>query len=68
MTCEIGRVTPERPEILELRLWHRLARRSSPGGSSGSDGRWRVLAHGELVDVEGEIGVRITGSSASPPS
>lgn len=60
VTCEIGRVTLSAREILELRPGTVLPVGRPLAGPVDLTAGGRVLAHGELVDVEGEIGVRIT--------
>jgi type III secretion system YscQ/HrcQ family protein len=60
VTCEIGRVTLSAREILELRPGSVLPVGRPLAGPVDLTAGGRVLAHGELVDVEGEIGVRIT--------
>jgi len=60
VTCEIGRVTLSAREILDLRPGTVLPVGRPLAGPVDLTAGGRVLAHGELVDVEGEIGVRIT--------
>lgn len=60
VTCEIGRVTLSAREVLELRPGTVLPVGRPLAGPVDLTAGGRVLAHGELVDVEGEIGVRIT--------
>ena len=60
VTCEIGRVTLSAKEVLELRPGAVLPVGRPLAGPVDLTAGGRVLARGELVDVEGEIGVRIT--------
>lgn len=60
VTCEIGRVTLSAREVLDLRPGAVLPVGRPLAGPVDLTAGGRVLAHGELVDVEGEIGVRIT--------
>ena len=60
ITCEIGRVTLSAREVLELRPGTVLPVGRPLAGPVDLTAGGRVLARGELVDVEGEIGVRIT--------
>lgn len=60
ITCEIGRVTLSAKEVLELRPGAVLPVGRPLAGPVDLTAGGRVLARGELVDVEGEIGVRIT--------
>ena len=60
ITCEIGRVTLSAKEVLELRPGTVLPVGRPLAGPVDLTAGGRVLARGELVDVEGEIGVRIT--------
>lgn len=60
LTCEIGRVTLSAREVLELRPGAVLPVGRPLAGPVDLTAGGRVLARGELVDVEGEIGVRIT--------
>lgn len=60
LTCEIGRLTLPAREILELRPGAVLPVGRPLAGPVDVTAGGRVIARGELVDVEGEIGVRIT--------
>ncbi len=60
ITCEIGRVTLSAREVLELRPGAVLPVGRPLAGPVDLTAGGRVIAHGELVDVEGEIGVRVT--------
>lgn len=60
LTCEIGRLTLPAREILELRPGAVLPVGRPLAGPVDLTAGGRVIARGELVDVEGEIGVRIT--------
>jgi flagellar motor switch protein FliM len=60
ITCEIGRVTLSAREVLELRPGSVLPVGRPLAGPVDLTAGGRVIARGELVDVEGEIGVRVT--------
>jgi type III secretion system YscQ/HrcQ family protein len=60
LTCEIGRVTMNAREVLELRPGAVLPVGRPLAGPVDLTAGGRVIARGELVDVEGEIGIRIT--------
>jgi flagellar motor switch protein FliM len=60
LTCEIGRVTLSAREVLELRPGSVLPVGRPLAGPVDLTAGGRVIARGELVDVEGEIGVRVT--------
>lgn len=60
LTCEIGRLTLPAREVLELRPGAVLPVGRPLAGPVDLTAGGRVIARGELVDVEGEIGVRIT--------
>jgi flagellar motor switch protein FliM len=60
ITCEIGRVTLSAREVLELRPGAVVPVGRPLAGPVDLTAGGRVLARGELVDVEGEIGVRVT--------
>lgn len=60
ITCEIGRVTLSAREVLDLRPGAVLPVGRPLAGPVDLTAGGRVLARGELVDVEGEIGVRVT--------
>lgn len=60
LTCEIGRITLSGRELLELRPGAVLPVGRPLSGPVDLCAGDRVLARGELVDVEGEIGVRVT--------
>ncbi len=60
VTCEIGQVTMTGREVLELRPGAVLPVGRPLAGPVDLTVAGRVIARGELVDVEGEIGVRVT--------
>lgn len=60
LTCEIGRITLSAREVLELRPGSVLPVGRPLAGPVDLTAGGRVIARGELVDVEGEIGIRIT--------
>jgi type III secretion system YscQ/HrcQ family protein len=60
VVCELGRVTMTGRELLELRPGAVLPVGRPLSGPVDLTVGGRVVARGELVDVEGEIGVRIT--------
>lgn len=60
VTCEIGRVTMTGREVLELRPGAILPVGRPLAGPVDLCVGGKRIARGELVDVEGEIGVRIT--------
>ncbi len=60
ITCEIGRVTLTAREILELRPGAVVPVGRPLAGPVDLTAGGRVIARGELVDVEGELGVRVT--------
>ncbi len=60
ITCEIGRLTLSAREVLELRPGSVLPVGRPLAGPVDLTAGGRVIARGELVDVEGEIGVRVT--------
>lgn len=60
VTCEIGRVTLSAREVLELRPGAVVPVGRPLAGPVDLTAGGRVIARGELVDVEGEIGVRVT--------
>jgi type III secretion system YscQ/HrcQ family protein len=60
LTCEIGRLTLPAREVLELRPGAVLPVGRPLAGPVDLTAGGRVIARGELVDVEGEIGVRLT--------
>jgi type III secretion system YscQ/HrcQ family protein len=60
VTCEIGRVTLSAREILDLRPGAVLPVGRPLAGPVDLTTGGRILARGELVDVEGEIGIRVT--------
>jgi flagellar motor switch protein FliM len=60
VVCELGRVTLTGRELLELRPGAVLPAGRPLAGPVDLTVGGRVVARGELVDVEGEIGVRIT--------
>ena len=60
ITCEIGRVTLTAREILELRPGAVVPVGRPLAGPVDLTAGGRVMARGELVDVEGELGVRVT--------
>ena len=60
ITCEIGRVTLTAREILELRPGVVVPVGRPLAGPVDLTAGGRVMARGELVDVEGELGVRVT--------
>ena len=60
MVCELGRVTMTGRELLELRPGAVIPVGRPLAGPVDLTVGGRVVARGELVDVEGEIGVRIT--------
>lgn len=60
ITCEIGRVTLTAKEILELRPGAVVPVGRPLAGPVDLTAGGRVIARGELVDVEGELGVRVT--------
>ncbi len=60
MVCELGRVTMSGRELLELRTGAVIPVARPLAGPVDLPVGGRVVARGELVDVEGEMGVRIT--------
>lgn len=60
VVCELGRVTMTGKELLELRPGAVIPVGRSLAGPVDLTVGGRVVARGELVDVEGEIGVRVT--------
>jgi type III secretion system YscQ/HrcQ family protein len=60
VVCELGRVTMSGRELIELRPGAVLPVGRPLAGPVDLTVGGRVVARGELVDVEGEIGVRIT--------
>jgi flagellar motor switch protein FliM len=60
VACELGRVTMSGRELLELRPGAVIPVGRPLSGPVDLVVGGRVVARGELVDVEGEIGVRIT--------
>lgn len=58
--CELGRVTMTGRELLELRPGAVIPVGRPLAGPVDVTVGGRVVARGELVDVEGEIGVRVT--------
>lgn len=60
VVCELGRVTMTGRELLELRPGAVIPVGRPLAGPVDLAVGGRVVARGELVDVEGEIGVRIT--------
>jgi len=60
VVCELGRVTLSGRELLELRPGAVLPAGRPLAGPVDLTVGGRVVARGELVDVEGEIGVRVT--------
>lgn len=60
ITCEIGRVTLSAREVLELRPGAVVPVGRPLAGPVDLTAGGRIVARGELVDVEGEIGVRVT--------
>ena len=60
VVCELGRVTMTGRELLELRPGAVIPVGRPLAGPVDLTVGGRVVARGELVDVEGEIGVRIT--------
>jgi type III secretion system YscQ/HrcQ family protein len=60
VVCEIGRITLTGAQVLELRAGVVLPVGRPLAGPVDLTIGGRVIAHGELVDVEGEIGVRVT--------
>jgi type III secretion system YscQ/HrcQ family protein len=60
VACELGRVTMSGRELLELRAGAVVPVGRPLAGPVDLTVGGRVVARGELVDVEGEIGVRIT--------
>jgi type III secretion system YscQ/HrcQ family protein len=60
VVCEIGRVSLTGREVLELRPGAVLPVGRPLAGPVDLSCGGRVIARGELVDVEGEIGVRVT--------
>lgn len=60
VVCELGRVTMSGRELLELRPGAVIPAGRPLAGPVDLTVGGRVVARGELVDVEGEIGVRIT--------
>ena len=60
ITCEIGRVTLTAREILELRPGAVVPVGRPLAGPVDLTAGGRGIARGELVDVEGELGVRVT--------
>ena len=60
VVCELGRVTLSGRELIELRPGAVIPAGRPLSGPVDLTVGGRVVARGELVDVEGEIGVRIT--------
>jgi type III secretion system YscQ/HrcQ family protein len=60
VVCELGRVTMSGRELIELRPGAVIPAGRPLSGPVDLTVGGRVVARGELVDVEGEIGVRIT--------
>lgn len=60
ITCEIGRITLSAREVLDLRPGTVLPVGRPLAGPVDLTAGGRVIARGELVDVEGEIGVRVS--------
>ncbi len=60
VVCELGRVTMSGRELIELRPGAVIPAGRPLAGPVDLTVGGRVVARGELVDVEGEIGVRIT--------
>jgi flagellar motor switch protein FliM len=60
VTCELGRITLTGREVLELRPGAVLPVGRPLSGPIDLTVGGRVVARGELVDVDGEIGVRVT--------
>ncbi len=60
LTCELGRITLSAREVLELRPGSVLPVGRPLAGPVDLTAGGRVIARGELVDVEGEIGIRVT--------
>lgn len=60
ITCEIGRITLSAREVLELRPGAVVPVGRPLAGPVDLTAGGRVIARGELVDVEGEIGIRVT--------
>lgn len=60
LTCEIGRITLSAREVLELRPGSVLPVGRPLAGPVDLTAGGRVIARGELVDVEGEIGIRLS--------
>lgn len=60
LTCELGRITLSAREVLELRPGSVLPVGRPLAGPVDLTAGGRVIARGELVDVEGEIGIRLT--------
>jgi type III secretion system YscQ/HrcQ family protein len=60
VVCELGRVTLSGRELIELRPGAVIPAGRPLAGPVDLTVGGRVVARGELVDVEGEIGVRIT--------
>ncbi len=60
ITCEVGRVSLSGREVLELRPGAVLPVGRPLAGPVDLTTSGRLIARGELVDVEGEIGVRVT--------
>lgn len=60
VTCEIGRVTMNGQEVLELRPGAVIPVGRPLAGPVDLRVGERLLARGELVDIEGELGVRLT--------
>src|SRR5439155_12582989 len=60
IVCELGRVTVTGRELLELRPGAVIPVGRPLAGPVDLTVGGRVVARGELVDVEGEIGVRVT--------
>ncbi len=60
VVCELGRVTLSGRELLELRPGAVIPVGRPLAGPVDLTVGGRVVARGELVDVEGEIGVRVT--------
>jgi flagellar motor switch protein FliM len=60
VTCELARVTMTAREILELRPGSTISLAKAVDTAVDLVAGGRVIARGELVDLEGQLGVRIS--------
>jgi flagellar motor switch protein FliM len=64
VAVELGRAAVTAEEIVALRVGQVVTLRKSPGDPVDLSVNGKVVAHGELVEVEGQLGVRITSLSS----